>query len=275
MRTIPGVERAGLISFLPPETRAGVFMGLAIDGVPPPERGAPARVINTLISSDGYFATMRMSVAAGRDFTDARHRPRARRSSSSTKRSCGGTFPNGDAMGRRIGTGFDGMKPVARNRRRGHATRTTAGWRPSPSRRSTSRSRSSRCPTASIALRTQVTPESVIPVIRDRLNRLNASVPLTDFQTLDERINNSLREPRFYTLMAAACASMAVLFVTFGLYGLVSYSGLPANRGAGHPHRRGRAAFDDPADGAAPGAAHVGGRRGARPRACGCSPRGR
>jgi hypothetical protein len=43
IRTIPGVERAGLISFLPPETRAGVFMGLAIDGVPPAERGAPPR----------------------------------------------------------------------------------------------------------------------------------------------------------------------------------------------------------------------------------------
>ena len=37
-------------------------------------------------------------------------------------------------------------------------------------------------------------------------------------------MRESLREPRFYTLMAAACAAMAVLFVTFGLYGLVSYS---------------------------------------------------
>ena len=61
-------------------------------------------------------------------------------------------------------------------------------------------------------------------VIRDRLTRLNPAVPLTDFQALDTRLRESLREPRFYTLMAAACALMAVLFVTFGLYGLVSYS---------------------------------------------------
>jgi putative ABC transport system permease protein len=64
----------------------------------------------------------------------------------------------------------------------------------------------------------------VIAVIRDRLTRLDPSVPLTDFQMLEARISESLREPRFYTLMAGTCAAMAVLFVTFGLYGLVSYS---------------------------------------------------
>ena len=31
-------------------------------------------------------------------------------------------------------------------------------------------------------------------------------------------------EPGFYTMMAVACASMAVLFVTLGLYGILSFS---------------------------------------------------
>jgi ABC-type antimicrobial peptide transport system permease subunit len=61
-------------------------------------------------------------------------------------------------------------------------------------------------------------------VIRDRIQRLNPAVPLTDFQPLGQRLHESLREPRFYTLMSTTCASMAVLFVTFGLYGVVSYS---------------------------------------------------
>ncbi|HUE86163.1 MAG TPA: ABC transporter permease [Vicinamibacterales bacterium] len=222
IRAIPGVEQAGLISFLPPETRAGVFMGLAIDGVPPPERGAPPRVVNTLVSSVDYFATMRMRVVHGRDFSDADHaegRPAIIVNEALMRR----YFPDGDAVGQRIGTGFDGLKPVREivgvvqdTHDRGVAAE------PIPTVYIPFRQFS--LPYASIALRTAVTPESVIPVIRDRLNRLNPAVPLTDFQALDARLGESLREPRFYTLMAAACALMAVLFVTFGLYGLVSYS---------------------------------------------------
>jgi ABC-type antimicrobial peptide transport system permease subunit len=65
---------------------------------------------------------------------------------------------------------------------------------------------------------------AIVPVIRDRLTRLNPSVPLSDFQSLDRRVYESLREPRFYAALATMCAGMAVFFVMFGLYGLVSYS---------------------------------------------------
>jgi putative ABC transport system permease protein len=222
IRSIPGVERAGLISFLPPETRAGVFMGLAIDGVPPAERGAPPRVINTLISSVGYFATMGTPVVRGRDFAETDDRSRAPVSmvnEAFVRR----YMPGADAIGRRIGTGFDGMKPVREIIgvvRDAHDRGLAAEPYPTvyiPFRQFA-------LPYGSIALRTATALETVIPVIRDRLNRLNPAVPLTDFETIDSRIHASLREPRFYTLMAATCAAMAVLFVTFGLYGLISYS---------------------------------------------------
>jgi putative ABC transport system permease protein len=222
IRTIPGVERAGLISFLPPETRAGVFMGLAIDGVPTPERGAPPRVANTLVTSTDYFATLGMRLVQGRDFSnrdDADGAPVIIVNEALVRRH----FPDGEAVGRRIGTGFDSLKPVREivgvvqdTHDRGVAAE------PIPTVYIPFRQFS--LPYAAIAVRTAVMPESVIPVIRDRVTRLNPAVPLTDFQALDTRLRDSLREPRFYMLMAATCAVMAVLFVTFGLYGLVSYS---------------------------------------------------
>jgi putative ABC transport system permease protein len=222
IRTIAGVEGAGLISFLPPETRAGVFMGLAIDGVAPPERGAPPRVINTLISSPDYFVTMRMPVVGGRDFSDAEtteSAPVVIVNEALVRR----YFPGADPLGRRIGTGFDRMKPVREIIgvvRDAH----DRGLAAEPYPTAYIPFAQFALPYGSIVLRTRVAPASIIPVIRDRLQRLNPAVPLTDFQALDDRIYESLREPRFYTLLAAACASMAVLFVTFGLYGLVSYS---------------------------------------------------
>jgi putative ABC transport system permease protein len=222
IRTIPGVERAGMISFLPPETRAGVFMGLAIEGAPPLERGAPARVVNTLVSSVDYFATMRMPVVRGRDFhtgDTAAGRPVVIVNEALVRRYLG----DGDPIGRRIGTGFDRLTPV---REIIGVVRDThdRGLAVEPYPTAYIPFQQFSLPYGSVAVRTAAAPATVIAVIRDRLNRLNPSVPLADFQALDDRLAESLREPRFYTLMAAACASMAVLFVTFGLYGLVSYS---------------------------------------------------
>jgi putative ABC transport system permease protein len=222
IRTIPGVERAGMISFLPPETRAGVFMGLAIDGVPPLPGGAAPRTINTLISSVDYFATVRMAMVSGRDFTPQDNgdgRPVIIVNEALVRRYLADAPP----IGRRIGTGFDGMQPIREiigvvrdTHDRGLAAEATPTVYIPFQQFS--------LPYASIAVRAAVPQDSLVAVIRDRLTRLNPSVPLTDFQSLDSRVTESLREPRFYTFLAATCALLAVLFVTFGLYGLVSYS---------------------------------------------------
>jgi putative ABC transport system permease protein len=222
VRTIPGVERAGLISFLPPETRAGIYMGLAIDGVPAPVPGSAPRIINTLIASPDYFGTMKMPMVRGRDLAEsdiAGGPPVIVVNEAFVRR----YMPAGDPIGRKIGTGFDGLKPVreivgvvADAHDRGMAVR------PYPTVYVPFAQFS--LPYGAIAMRTSSAPELIVPVIRDRVQRLNSSVPLSDFQLLDQRLRDSLREPRFYTLLAATCAGMAVLFVTFGLYGLVSYS---------------------------------------------------
>jgi putative ABC transport system permease protein len=222
VRSIPGVVNAGLISFLPPETRAGVFMGLTIEGALPPERGAAPRTINTLISSVGYFPTMGMALVRGRDFNaadGAANQPVIIVNEALARR----YFANEEPVGRRIGTGFDGGRAVreiigvvADSRDRG------LGRDPIPTAYIPFAQFA--LPYGSIALRAAFTPESLIPEIRSRLNKLNPNVPLDDFQTLDRRIRESLQEPRFYTVMAGACALMAVFFVTLGLYGIVAYS---------------------------------------------------
>jgi predicted permease len=221
VRSLPGVVSAGMISFLPPERRAGVFMGLAIDGLPP-DSNAPPRVVNTLISSVDYFRTVGTAIAAGRDFTSAdtaQGRPVIIVNEAFVRR----YLPDQNPVGRKIGTGFDGLAPVreiigvvrdARDR----------GLNRDPFPTVYIPFEQFALPYSSIALRADAAPERLIPAIRDRLNRLNPDVPVTEFQTIDQRVHESLDEPRFYTTMTGACASMAVLFVTLGLYGIVSFS---------------------------------------------------
>ena len=75
-----------------------------------------------------------------------------------------------------------------------------------------------------VVVRTSAPSESIIPELRagsqrwTRPFRYAASAPLT------LRLRRTLDAPRFYTTMAVACALMAVLFVTLGLYGVISYA---------------------------------------------------
>jgi ABC-type antimicrobial peptide transport system permease subunit len=47
---------------------------------------------------------------------------------------------------------------------------------------------------------------------------------VTGFETIDQRLRTSLDQPRFYTLMAAVCALMAVSFVALGIYAMVAWA---------------------------------------------------
>jgi putative ABC transport system permease protein len=197
-------------------------MGLAIEGVPPPARGLPPNRVNTLITSVDYFRTVGMSVVRGRDFLDAdrRDHPSVVVVNEAFVRKY---LPEADPLGHKIGTGFDNLNPVREIVgvvRDTHDRGVNLAPYPTVYIPFTQFS----LPYGAIALRTSATSDMLVPVIRDRLQRLNASVPVTEFQMLDRRLIESLREPRFYTLMAVTCAAMAVLFVTFGLYGLISYS---------------------------------------------------
>ncbi|HEY2850932.1 MAG TPA: ABC transporter permease [Gemmatimonadaceae bacterium] len=222
IRAIPGVTDAGFITFLPPEPRAGVFMGVTIGGAPELQKDEAPRVANTLIASPGYLATVGLHLVAGRDINDgdaAGAPPVIMVNAAFAKQ----YFPGRDAVGQHIGTGFDGSQP----------TREVVGVIADSHDRGLNRAA---IPTVyvpfqqfalgygSIAVRAHVAPATLVPEIRRRLSRLDPSVPLTGFQTLGVRIHDSLDEPRFYSLMATVCAAMAILFVTLGLYGLVSLS---------------------------------------------------
>jgi putative ABC transport system permease protein len=220
IRTIPGVERAGLISFLPPETRAGVFMGIAIDGIPP--AGDAPRVVNTLVTSRDYFDTVQMPLVRGRPFgaaDTAAGRPVVIVNEALARR----YFGAADPIGRLIGTGFDGLKPI-REIVGVVADAHDRGLQTAPFPTAYLPFEQFSLPYASLAVRTSGPPAAIIPVVHDRLRAIDAGVPITEVQTLDDRLYESLREPRFYTVAAVACAALAMLFVTFGLYGLISYS---------------------------------------------------
>ena len=216
-RAVPGVVSAGWITNPPPETRAGVFMPFTIAGSP----AATRPFCNFQVTSEDYFQTAGIGLARGRDFNlaDAAGAPRVVIINETLAHQY---FPGADPLGRHITMMWEGRNDrevvgVIRDiHDRGLGAKSTA---------------TVYVPYQQFALgyggvvaRTNAPPESVIPEIRRRLALVDPTIPLRNLTTIESRLHETLDAPRFYTIMAVACALMAVLFVTLGLYGVISYA---------------------------------------------------
>jgi putative ABC transport system permease protein len=179
-----------------------------------------------MMASADYFKTVGMSALKGRLFaaTDDADSPPVVIVNEAFATTF---FGQQDPLGRRIFSGFD------TSARGAEVAREIVGVVNDTRDRGMDRAplpiiylpyRQGMLPYGAIALRTEIAPGALIGEVRQRLNAIRADVPTVDFQTLDERVQNSLREPRFYVFLAAICAALAVLFAGVGLYGVVAYS---------------------------------------------------
>ncbi len=71
-------------------------------------------------------------------------------------------------------------------------------------------------------LRTANAPLALLPEVRDVVRSLDATLPISDVQTLDQVTDGALAEPRFATMLLGAFAMLALALATIGIYGVVS-----------------------------------------------------
>src|SRR5579871_1174085 len=76
----------------------------------------------------------------------------------------------------------------------------------------------------SVAVRTNLSPEAMIPLVRAAVAELHANVAIADVQTMDRYADQAAARRRFQTVLLTSFAGMAVCLALVGFYGLLSYA---------------------------------------------------
>ncbi|MCU1265863.1 MAG: macrolide transporter ATP-binding/permease protein [Acidobacteria bacterium] len=221
IRTVPGVETAaGAIRV--PMVGFNASTGFTIQSRPVPPENAPT-VDYRAISQD-YFRSMGIPVFEGRDFTD-REMKAAPDVVIINKTMAARFFPDGHPLGERIQVypepnrwreiiGVVGdVKLASLDADTNPAMYVPMVQNPYPNA----------LRNISLVVRTNGDPKSLVPGIRGTLRSLDKNIPISQVQTMEEIVSNSLAQRRLSMSLLVLFAVLAALLAAVGIYGVMAY----------------------------------------------------
>jgi predicted permease len=227
VRTLPGVESAGVIDDVPLDN-GGSHQPVAIEGRPIlPMSEQPE--VDVRLTSAGYMSALHIPVVRGRDFngTDIAGRPAAVLISESMARQF---WPGEDALGKRLTLTFSpgavrevvgvvgDVKLDGLDQTRPSATlyvpldqvsASPGEWHSFP---------------MTLVVRSASAPTELVSAVSNVIHDVDREMPLRDILTMDELVANSVTQQRFNMLLLGAFAGLAVLLAAVGIYSVLSYS---------------------------------------------------
>jgi putative ABC transport system permease protein len=220
LRSAPAVESAAAIMGMP-TGKYNSNGGYMFPGRPRPKDLNQLPQAGFRVNSPGLFATLRIPIKKGRDFTedDSYEKPFvAIINETLAKRS----FPNVDPIGQQIICGLDSPKPmtivgvVADVRHAGPASENNAElYMPYHQHPYFANE-------LQIAVRAKGDPKPLSALVREIANRRNPDVAVNSV-TLESMLEESISTPRFRSQLLLAMAILALVLASAGLYGVLAY----------------------------------------------------
>ena len=219
LETIPGVESAGMVNFLP-LFRGRIQMSVMLEGQEMPADPNDLPTAEGRLASPGYFETMRIPLRAGRTFDDtdrADAEPVVIVNESFVER----LIPEGDAIGRTV-QGMGRIVGVV-----GDVKLQGLDSEPGPTFYQPAVQVDPRFALhfdrMAFAART-ADPEGLLPVVKERLAAMEAEMPVEDAQPMADRLAQSVATPRFFAAVLGLFAGLALVLAVTGVYGVLAFN---------------------------------------------------
>src|SRR5271157_1623777 len=219
LRALPGVQAAGAATAFPLDAAQSSCGGcLEVEGRPKAQGEAGGT--GYMVATPGYFPDAGMSLERGRFFTtsDGKDAPMVAVINQALARR---DFPDRDPIGRRVRWGTPGWATVV-----GVAANVKGFGVPGDPMPTIyfAHGQASWGNGVEVLVRTSVPPLSLAGAVRKEMRAWNKRMIIGKFDTLDNLLAESVVVPRFYMLLVAGFALLALVVSAVGVYGTVNYS---------------------------------------------------
>ena len=228
LSSLPGTQSVA-VSFDRPLERSGMFVTFEVDGRPPSRaESRPATGLHPVSST--YFTTLGVRLLRGRFYTkqdESWSSPPVLVVNEAFVRKF---FPTEEALGQHITLGLthDTAQAGTEVTTQGEIIGIVADMKGDlamPARPDVY------VPFALLPLddmnffiRTTADVGAVGSAVRARVREVDPALPVYDFSTMEQVVNDSVAQPRFYMLLLTAFAALALVLAALGIYGVISYT---------------------------------------------------
>jgi putative ABC transport system permease protein len=220
LRSLPGVEDAGFITYLP-FTGLGAATGFNVIGRPayPPSQ---APVTDVRVVQPGYFETMRIPLLRGRLFNGADNQPDAPRRFLVNETLVRQIFGKQDPLGQSLTVMMGDDKPGQIVGVVGDTKHLSLDGDIRPMVYYVQ----AHLPISfgSFVMRTKVQPELMASEMAAVIHEVKKDQPVSDVRSMDDWIGRSIARMRFQAALLGSFAFVAMVLAVIGVYGVMAYS---------------------------------------------------